>query len=293
MAKVSVLTPSRDEKYLVKTISDFVDKAEGEVEVIAVIDGPTVYPLPEERPNVKVIQLPEPLGMRNGINVAANHATGKYLLKVDSHCSISQGYDLKLQECEDNWIVIGRRNELDAERWQISDTSPCDYWYMSSPWTSGQGYMRDCRWVSRGEDRKDIVIDETMTISGSMWFMPKVHFERIGGMNDIEFGPWCGEPQELSCKTWLSGGKVCVRKDTVYAHLRAERNYHIRWKIALRGLRYVSQYWANDKWQHPDRIHDFGWLVDDFWPLPTEGSRHHLEKYIWESDWRQKYYEHA
>src|SRR3990170_2225614 len=126
MAKVSVLTPSRDEKYLVKTISDFVDKAEGEVEVIAVIDGPTVYPLPEERHNIKIIQLPEPLGMRNGINVAAQHATGDYLLKVDSHCSISERYDTLLQECEDNWLVIGRRNELDAENWRISDASPCD-----------------------------------------------------------------------------------------------------------------------------------------------------------------------
>lgn len=293
MPKVSVIIPSRNDRFLNNTIADMLQKAAGDVEVIAVVDGPTEFPLPPEQDRLKLIRLPEPLGMRNGINVGAAAATGEYLMKVDSHCSISEGYDELLQaECEDNWVVIARRNELN-EQWEISDATPCDYWYLSCPWTSPQEYMRDCRWITRQRERPDVMLDETMTISGSMWFMPRVHFEqRIKGMNDMEFGPWSGEPQELSGKTWLGGGRVMVNKRVTYAHLRpshgVERGYHIQWKHALRGLRAATAYWANDLW--PDRIHDFGWWVDHFWPLPLEHARAHAEKYFWEPDWREKYY---
>ncbi len=292
MSKVSVIIPSRNDKFLNNTIQDMLAKAAGEVEVVAVVDGPTDCPLPKEHPALLVLQLPEARGMRNGINAGAARATGKYLLKADSHCSMSEGYDVLLQaECEKNWLVIGRRNELN-ESWEISDTTPCDYWYLSCPWTAPQGYMRDCRWVSRQRERVDLFLDETMTISGSMWFMSKVHFECIGGMDDCAFGPWSGEPQELSGKTWLSGGRVMVNKRVTYAHLRpgkgVERGYHISWKHALRGLRAVTQYWMNDRW--PGRIHDFGWWVERFWPLPLENTRMRGEKYFWEPDWREKYY---
>lgn len=282
----TVIIPSRNDKHLNRTVTEMLQKAEGDVEVVTIIDGPTEYPLPSPDPRLHVIELPVAKGMRNAINLGAKVSNQKYLMKIDSHCAISQGYDTQLQQCEDNWVVIGLRQEL-SEDWVIHDT-PIGYWYMSSPWTSGQGYMRDCRWVSRDKAHASLMLDESMTISGSMWFMSKSHFERIGGMDDVTFGPWSGEPQELSCKTWLSGGKVMVNKNVTYAHMRGERGYHIQWKYALRGLRRVTQYWANDEW--PQRTHIFKWLVDHFWPLPMEHTRVRGEKYYWEPDWCEKYY---
>ncbi len=285
---LSVIIPSRNDPYLAQTIQEMLNKARGEVEVIAIVDGPTEHPLPQFDWRVRLIEFREALGMRNGINRGAAVANGKYLMKIDSHCAISHGYDTLLADaCADNELLIARRNELNAN-WTITDTTPCDYWYMSSPWTSGQGYMRDCRWVSRGNERRDLLIDDTMTISGSMWFMAKVHFERIGPMDDKTFGPWSGEPQELSCKTWLSGGRVRVHKGVTYAHMRGQRGYHIAWKYALRGLRRVTEYWANDEWK--PALHPFGWLVDRFWPLPMQATRVRGEKYVWEPNWRELYY---
>lgn len=292
MAKVSVLIPSRDEQYLTETVKDIINKARGDVEVIAVVDGPTSYPVPAESSKVKVINFYKPQGMRHGINLAATIASGKYLMKIDSHCVISNGYDKTLQkDCEDNWVVVARRNELSPE-WIISDTSPVDYFYMSCPWTSPQGYMRMCRWVARDYERNGILLDETMAFSGSMWFMPREHFfKRIKTMDEGRFGQWSGEPDELSCKTWLGGGKVMVNKKVTYAHMRKDkigRSYNIAWEEALKGLRECTRYWSSDEW--PDRIHNFGWLVDHFWPLPLEHSRVPGEKYFWEEDWKEKYY---
>jgi len=47
-----------------------------------------------------------------------------------------------------------------------------------------------------------------------------------------------------------------------------------------------AHYWVENKWD--ERIHDFDWLIDKFWPLPTENSRHKLEKYYWPDEWRNK-----
>lgn len=292
MSKVSVLMPSRDEKYLGATIQDMVKKAASDVEVIAIVDGPTSYPVHPEYSNVKIINLPKPMGMRHGINLAASVATGKYLMKMDAHCLITRGYDEVLQEeCEDNWVVVARRNELSPE-WEITDTTPVDYFYMSSPWTSPQGYMRMCRWTSRDREKSDIMLDETMTFSGSMWFMSREHFfQRIKMMDEERFGQWSGEPEELSCKTWLGGGKVMINKKVTFAHMRKTqigRPYHISWNDALKGLRESARYWSGDEW--PDRIHDFDWLIDHFWPLPSRQNHCNGERYFWEQDWKEKYY---
>lgn len=292
MAKVSILIPSRDEQFLTQTIKDLVDRAAGEIEIIAVVDGPTSHEIPQETANVRVINLPEPLGMRHGINIAADLSTGKYLMKLDSHCTITPGYDLAFQEqCEDNWVVVARRNELSPE-WQITDTTPVDYFYMSSPWTSPQGYMRMSRWISRDRQNKDIMLDETMAFSGSIWFMSKDHFfNRIKKMDEARFGQWSGEPEEISCKTWLGGGKVMINKKITYAHMRKDkigRSYHISWGEALKGLTESARYWSSDEW--PDRIHNFDWFIDHFWPLPSEANHCNGERYFWEADWKEKYY---
>lgn len=289
MSRVSVIIPSRNEQYLAATIDDVFAKARGDIEVVAVLDGPSDYPLARERPNLVYVNHPKPLGFRVTVNHAARVATGKYLMKLDAHSLLSDGFDVLLQaRCEDNWLLTARRNELDAEAWRISDETPCDYFYWSSPWTSPNGYMRDYRWVSRTNERMHISLDETMSISGSMWFCAKSHWERIGGM-DEQFGHF-GEPQEMCGKTWVSGGAVMVNKLITYAHLRGKRKYSISLRTSILGYQRVTNYWATDAWQSPYRVRDFGWIIDHFWPLPTAETRVRGEKYVWEPDWRERYY---
>lgn len=292
MARVSVIIPSRDEMYLSKTIDSLLENAVDDVEIIAILDGPTSHPLPADDLRVSLIQLPEPRGMRHAINLGAQMATGEYLMKLDSHCTLSPGYDYMLQsQCDLDWVIVARRNELSPE-WVVTDTTPVDYFYMSSPWTSPNGYFRMSRWITRDRQRANVMLDETLTFSGSIWFMPKVHFfDRIRMMDEDRFGQWSGEPEEIACKTWLGGGKVMINKGVVHAHMRKEkigRPYHIPWRSALRGLQEGTRYWSSDEW--PYRIHNFEWLIDRFWPLPTKEHHCNGERYFWEEDWKEKYY---
>jgi hypothetical protein len=106
-------------------------------------------------------------------------------------------------------------------------------------------------------------------------------------MDEERFGQWSGEPEEIACKTWLGGGKVMINKNVIHAHLRKEkigRPYNITWNTALLGLRESARYWSSDEW--PDRIHNFEWLIDYFWPLPSKEQHCNGERYFWEKDWK-------
>src|SRR5437016_4799298 len=124
---LSAIIPSRNDPYLTQTIAELLQNARGSVEVLAVIDGPSEHALPQLGSRVKLIEVPEAQGMRAAINRAASEAQGDWLLKIDSHCAISNGYDTLLSQHGNDALVIARRNELNTD-WMWGDRTPCDYW---------------------------------------------------------------------------------------------------------------------------------------------------------------------
>ena len=282
MAKVSFIIPSRNEQFLPQTVDDIYKNATGEFEVIAVLDGYWPNPILKDRPNLTLIHT-DKRGMRSAINSAAALATGKYLCKTDAHCMFAEGFDEVLQrDMEDNWIVIPRRLRLDAINWKIKDVGkiPIDYHYLSCPMTNKDGYsMHGAIWPERARERPDVMIDETMSFQGSLWFMTKNHFENfLGGMSMVGYGTFSQEPQEIGMKTWLGGGKLMTNKNTWYAHLHKGREmgrgYFISKQEITAGHLYSAHYWMSNKWEK--RIYDIDWLVDRFWPVPT-----------WPENWKE------
>ena len=78
-------------------------------------------------------------GLRAAINAGASIARGKYLMKTDAHCAFEPGYDEILKaDCDSDWLVIPRRDRLDAENWcrQVVGKPPIDYHYLSCPYLS-------------------------------------------------------------------------------------------------------------------------------------------------------------
>lgn len=282
--KTSVIIPSRGELFLPQTINDIFKKATGEIEVIAILDGYWPNPPLEDRKNLIIIHRGIALGMRAGINAGAEIAKGKFLLKTDAHCMFAEGFDEVLaQDCADNEIIIPRRYSLDAENWTTYPKSPVDYHYLSCPMTNPDGFsMHGCYyWYERQNPRKQILIDETMSFQGSCWFMTATHFrDHLNGMSEEGYGTFSQEPQEIGNKTWLGpwNGRVMVNKKTWYAHLhkgsRYGRGYSIGKNEVIKGHDYSGYYWMGNKWE--DRAHDFEWLVDRFWPVPT-----------WPSNWKE------
>lgn len=282
MSKVSILIPARNERFLPETVADLHRHATGDYEIIVVLDGywpvqDGVFLLPDH-PRLKVVHFGAARGMRAALNAAAAVATGDYLLKCDAHCSFQEGFDEVLAtECDGDWIVIPRRDRLDAETWglQVTGKPPIDYHYLSCPLTNPDGYaMHGAEWRERTRARLDdpaYALDETMSFQGSCWFMSRRHWAWLGGMDDTGYGGFSQEPQELGNKTWLGGGRVMVNKKTTYLHLHKGKQYGRMYSISSAEIKaghlYSARYWMENQWA--GRVHDLAWLIDRFWPVPT------------------------
>lgn len=278
---LSVLIPSRNERFLTPTIKDLYAKASGDIEVIVHLDGPlnakkgVTFDLTEDDfPNLHIIRRQFPVGMRTGINICAAQAKGKYLMKADAHCAFAAGFDQALMtECDDHWVVVPRRYSLDPDTWDRTSKSPKDYHYLSYPIVDGKfGGIHGKVWNKRRDERRNLPIDDEMTSQGSCWFMRRRHFwEFLGGMGVHGYGDFIQEFQEIGMKTWLGGGRVVINKRTWYAHLHKGkqwgRGYHVGRQSWQKGMSYSADLWINNKWS--DRLWDMKWLVDKFMPIPT------------------------
>ncbi|MFA5133088.1 MAG: glycosyltransferase family 2 protein [Candidatus Paceibacterota bacterium] len=285
----SILIPSRNEQFLQKTIDDILSKATGEIEIIAVLDGYWSVPKLKDYPNLTIIHLPR-LGMRTAINASASIAKGKYLLKCDAHCIFAQGFDeVLVKDCQEDWVVIPRRyrmdsNNLDIENWKYIDDkrAPVDYHYLCYPGINDG--LHGIIWKDRAMQRKDFMIDDEMSSQGSCWFMHKSYFDRFNGVQEEGYGSFCQEFQQIGLRTWLSGGRVVVNKNTWYAHLYKGkafgRMYTMDTKDVERGKHWSCDYWMNNRWK--ERKYDIEWLIDKFSPVPGWEK----DKSKWVREWK-------
>lgn len=290
---LSIILPSRDRRWLQKTVDDLLVKAEGEVEVIVVLDGYWPAPMLNPHPKITVVHqgtVHNSLGMREGINSGMRIARGEWVMKADEHTMWDEGYDLKLiADCEDNWVVVPRRLRLDPEKWELIEDGrpPIDYMYVEypflKPYDITQG-LHGAEWRQKYYDRLDVPVDDLMTFQGSAYFMSKKHWERLQPLDTNSYGPFTHESQEISNKTWLSGGRVVVNKKTWYAHLHKGKKYgtgygysNSQWEAFQRnqekGRQFCIDYWLTTQ----DYEHDFEWLIDKFWPMPN-----------WPDNWKER-----
>ncbi|MBI2634978.1 MAG: glycosyltransferase family 2 protein [Parcubacteria group bacterium] len=274
---VSIIIPSRNEIFLEKTVKGLLDNCTGEFEILVVLDG---YNPPERNSDsrVKYILHEDSVGMRAGINSAVKIAKGEFLMKIDAHCVVDKGIDEKLAaDCGDNTVMIPRRYKLDDENWRANmNETPIDYEHFIYPLKYDPVSLHGFRWKSRAEERKDILIDDTLTFQGSCWFMKKSHFEKHKFLKVKEFhGLLYGEPEELGLTTWLSGGRVVTNKKTWYAHLfkgkKYGRGYFIDRNQGRDCYRYSYNYWANENKE------GFIKVIEKFWPIPG-----------WPADWKER-----
>lgn len=144
--------------------------------------------------------------------------------------------------------------------------------------------MGPAEYYKREHERAHIKIDEIMIFHGSCWFMPREHFFDIGGLSETLFDTLYQEPQELSFKTWLSGGRVVVNKHAWYAHMFKGkdfgedpniRGYHLDLTAMRNTERFGTYYWMNNL--HPGLKYPIKWLIEKFWPVPG-----------WPEDWENK-----
>ena len=287
MARVSIIIPSRNERFLTQTIEGILASAAGDIEVLAHIDeNPPDRVVDDKR--VKYIYAERPAGMRGGIQACVKASTGQYLLKTDGHCLYMPGFDTALTaDMQDNWIVIPRRYSLDAEHWTIEQTNHKirDYHYLCypSPNKDHDHGMHGVEWPQRRQERADSKydIDDTPSFQGSCWFMKREWFtDFLDGMPSLNYGVFAQEPQQIGNATWLGGGEIKVNKKVWYAHLHKGKQYGRMYKISqteiINGHDWSAWYWMNNSWEK--QIYPISWLIKKFWPMPTWDAR-------WTEDW--------
>lgn len=277
---VSVVIPSRNERFLLPTVEDLLANATGEIEVLVVLDGYWPNPILED-PRVRYIHRGRPRGMRAAINTAVALAKGDFILKTDAHCSFAPGYDETLAaDCDSDWVVTPRRERLDAENWCIQETGkpPIDYMYLSYPddpndW-GGPG-LNGKLWEQRNRDAalKAVEIDDLMSAQGSSWFMRRSYFDYLELMDADSYGSFWNEFQEIGLKAWLSGGRCIVNKRTWYAHLHKGKTYGRGYSLSKATLNQGARYtwrWLLEPGEAWHKAHlPLSWLVERFWPVPT------------------------
>ncbi len=289
---VSAIIPSRSDQYLQKTVTNLLEAAEGEVEVIVVYDGRwPETPLTDDPRLVQIHHgvVHDNYGMRASINAGVAVARGTHLLVIDEQCAVDDGYDLKLKaDCADNWVVIPRRKRLEPESWTIIEDGRPDIDYMAveypylKPLDKTQG-LHGKEWKRPG--REKIQVDDTPTMQGSCYFMSRKHWDTvIGELDSTNYGPFTMEAQEVGLKTWLTGGRVVVNKKTWYAHWhkgRAGKGYafttaqYVKHQEGMeKGRLYAIEYWLKTQ----DFPLDWNWFVTEKFPdMPG-----------WSADWRER-----
>ena len=186
MKTLSILIPSLNEPYLQKTLEDLEKHIEGDTEILW-----------EEDPGI---------GQRALMNKLARKAKGKYLMKVDAHCSLSQGFDVEMMRLmNENTVVVPTLATLDVKNWTVP----------SAPHNSN--FLLDTNLVFQYGPEIPKLIHETMTIQGSGFMCNRDKYFELN-LCDEAYGSWGMQGTEVALKTWLSGGRVLSTKSAYMGH---------------------------------------------------------------------------
>lgn len=300
---LSVLIPARAEEFAAKTAHHVLDMARADTEVILVLDGQWAEPPVEDRKRLHVIHTAQAVGQRAATNLAASFSRAKYVMKLDAHCAVDKGFDVKLMEdCQPDWCMVPSMYALHAFDWKCQACGHQTYqgfypkecvnchgagpfekviiWRQKrSNHTYSWRFNKDLQFQywrhhhRRPECQGDIL--ETMSFIGACMFLERERFWALGGMDEAH-GSWGQFGTEWACKSWLSGGKLVTSRKTWFAHMFRTGNFaepgHSTWPYPIsqgdidRARAYSRDFWLNGRW--PLAKYTVDWLVERFKPVP-------------------------
>lgn len=279
--RVSVIIPAREEPFLRQTLDSLVAQARGEIEILVGLDGWVPDGPAPAVPHTRFLHWKTPVGLRPVLNALAAAATGDYLLKIDAHCAVSEGYDVALAAaCGEADLVVPTKFSLDAETWCPKKTDePWQHFYLTFPYDNTLNHVglhdkvcdRATHAAYADQPEADI-----LSYQGSCWMLRKAWWNRIGPMNGAMYYT-AQEPQELGLATWLAGGRCRIVKPVWYAHLwkghahkRGFRTDKPKW---VRALHASAEHWMAQPGMPA--------LIAQFWDLLTD-----VEWGPWPADWQ-------
>lgn len=291
MAELSIVIPARNEEWLSRTVEDIVSHIEADTEVIVVLDGAPANPSIAPHPRVKVIELPESIGQRGATNLAVRQSTAKYVMKIDAHCAVDQGFDRKMiAGMQDNWTMVPVMRNLHVFNWKCKVCGKERYQGRSGVCECGGEEYKDVVWIPKTNPQSTSYCFDptphfqyfneykkhpdwnqeyspTMSLQGSCFMLTREKYWELN-ICDESFGSWGSQGIEVAVKTWLSGGEVRVNKNTWYAHLFRTQGGDFGFPYPLSGTQVAkAKKTARDlffegKWDK--QVRPLSWLVEKF-----------------------------
>ena len=247
---LSILIPARNEMFLKQTIEDICKNKEGKTEIIVGLDGSWADPVIVDHPDVTILHYTESIGQRAMTNKLALLSSAKYIAKCDAHCAFDKGFDVKLMaDMQDDWTVVPIMRNLWAFDWECQKCKYKTYQGkipISCPKCDNTtNFKREVTWIGKHNpqsfsycfdsephfqyfksyrDRPEFKeqlktgITDSMSLQGSFFMMTREKYLEFA-VGREELGSWGNEGVEISCKTWLSGGRVVCNHKTWYAHM--------------------------------------------------------------------------
>jgi len=293
MPDLSVIIPARNEEWVYYTIHDIINHSKLNTEAIVILDGYMPNDIPKS-PKVKIIYHSESIGQRAATNEGVKISNAKYIMKLDAHCALDDGFDIKLiSEMKPEYTMVPRMYNLHVFDWKCMKCG--DRRYMGPlPTNCPQcdnttDFKKKLVWKPRLSRRSDFMrfdntlhfqywknyekrpeaqadIADQMCCIGACWLMEREKYWELDGL-DEKHGSWGQMGVEIACKSWLSGGKQVVNKKTWFAHMfRTQPGFGFPYPNPGIGARkYSRDLWINNKW--PKAKYPLSWLLEKFWPV--------------------------
>jgi len=118
MSALTVVIPSRNEIFLSRTIENLLESIEGDTSIVAVLDGAWADPPIPDHSRVHLIYHSVSIGQRAAVNEAVRLSNSKYILKLDAHCAVDKGFDVKMMaDMQDNFTMVPIMRNLHVFDW--------------------------------------------------------------------------------------------------------------------------------------------------------------------------------
>lgn len=306
---LSILIPSRQEPFLKRTVDDVFANARGSIEVLVCYDGS--WPVEGLPANDRLTELHvgESIGQRAATNRLAKLARGRYIMKLDAHCGVDEGFDVKLVELGDQLgplaTQIPTQFNLHVFDWQCQSCGKLTYQGAKPAVCAGcahpeatfekqfvwkrrmsrrtEGWRFDTTlhfeyWTSyRNSEFVKALPDyerffPTLTALGACFVMQKQRFEQLGGL-DEGHGSWGQYGVEVALKSQLSGGSHVVNRTTWFSHLfRTQPGFGFPYPISGKAQERAREY-SRKLW------------FRDAWAGQTISLRQLLNQYSFVPEW--------
>lgn len=290
MITISVLIPARNEEFLQQTIDDVFAHAETNVEVLVALDNW------ENPPCITVKQgqiITTRAGQRGATNLLARLAKGKYVMKLDAHCSLSQGFDKELlHDIEENSVIVPALHNLHAYDWVCPEGhrhfqgkyEKCEQcastelrkevvWEIIPKPSMTNYYFDTTLHFQYCEEQSKEIVSDTMSIQGSCFMVARDMYWDLELCGET-FPSWGSQGTEIACKTWLSGGKVMSTRNAFYGHEFRETE----------GFPYLNP--STEIFRARDMVQDM--FLNNKWPLQKRSFQSLIRQFKYPGDWSEE-----